>query len=241
MKIAGIDLAWQGESNPSAIAVGTLVGNKLFLEEIISAITGLNQIFGFINNINVLTGIAIDASLIINNKNGKRACEVELSKVYSSKWASCHATNQMLYPNAFSVQLAALLKAEGFEHLGMNKWQIECYPHTSIIEFFGLTKRLLYKKGKVSDKKNGQIKLSSYILELSDSPILKLIIPKHLKKFFEPDEIEKLKGQSLKSNEDSLDAVICLYTAGLYSIDAKGIAFGNSNDGYIWVPQGKRI
>ena len=241
LKLAGIDLAWQGESNPSAIAVGTLDGNKLELEEVIPAITGLSQIFDCLHGMDNLTGLAIDASLIINNKHGKRACELELSKVYSSRWASCHATNQTLYPNAFSVRLASLLESAGFEHLGMTKWQIECYPHASIIECFGLARRLLYKKGSVSEKKNGQKRLSSYISKLADSPSLPLSIPEHLGKFFASEEIEKLKGQALKSNEDSLDAVMCLYTAGLYAVKAEGIAFGNSKDGYIWVPQGKCI
>ncbi len=241
MRLAGIDLAWQGESNPSAIAVGTLTGNKLVLEDIIPAITGLGQIFDFIHAMDDLAGIAIDASLIINNKYGKRACEAELSKVYSSRWASCHATNQTLYPNAFSVRLASLFESAGFEHQGMDKWQLECYPHASIIECFGLAKRLLYKKGTVPEKKSGQRKLSAYISQLADSPSLPLIVPEHVGKFFASDEIGKLRGQALKSNEDSLDAVMCLYTAGLYAIGAEGIAFGNTKDGYIWVPQGKRI
>lgn len=241
MKLAGIDLAWQGVSNPSAIAVGRLDGSELILEDIIPAITGLSEIVDFIHATDDLAGIAIDASLIINNKHGKRACEAELSKVYSSRWASCHATNQTLYPDAFSVRLASFLESAGFEHLGRSKWQIECYPHASIIECFGLAKRLLYKKGKVPEKRNGQGKLSSYISRLADSPSLPLIVPEHLGKFFASEEIEKLRGQALKSNEDSLDAVICLYTAGLYAIGAEGIAYGDTEDGYIWVPQGKCI
>ena len=74
-------------------------------------------------------------------------------------------------------------------------------------------------------------------MQLVDSPILPLIIPGHMGNFFASEEIMKLRGQALKSNEDSLDAVICLYTAGLYAIGAVGKTFGNAREGYIWVPQ----
>jgi predicted RNase H-like nuclease len=77
MKLAGIDLAWQGASNPSAIALGTLDGGKVVLENIIPAITGLSEMVDFIHGTDDLAGIAIDASLIINNRHGKRACEAD--------------------------------------------------------------------------------------------------------------------------------------------------------------------
>lgn len=238
MEIAGIDLAWNGETNPSAVAVGSIVDHACIIKEIQPALFGLDSMVGFLKNIPALQGIAIDASLIINNKTGKRKCEAALSKVYASRWASCHPTNQTLYPDAFSVRLSSLLKADGFEHLGRNKWQIECFPHASLIELFGLGKRLRYKKGSVSEKREGQKKLSALILQLSGASELPLIIPGHVSAFFDPDRIDTLKGQSLKSNEDALDAVICLYTAGLYAINAKGLTFGDSRDGYIWVPHG---
>jgi predicted RNase H-like nuclease len=241
MEIAGIDLAWNGASNPSAVATGSIIDNKLIIREIVPAILGMNQIVNFLFSNDGLHGIAVDASLIINNKTGRRPCEAELSRMYASRWASCHPTNENLYPDAFSVRLAEKLGSEGFEHMGRGKWMIECYPHASIIEIFGLAKRLLYKKGAVADKKKGQKKLSAYILKLSEAPGLPLIIPEHVRKIFDPVCIELLKGQSLKSNEDALDAVICLYTAGLYAINARGITFGDTRDGYIWVPQEKCI
>ena len=34
MKLAGVDLAWQGEYNPSAIAIGSIKHNQLILESL---------------------------------------------------------------------------------------------------------------------------------------------------------------------------------------------------------------
>lgn len=241
MKLAGIDLAWHGEIKPTAIATGTFIGNKIILDGIKPAIIGLNSIFDFITGLDSLRGIAIDAPLIIRNIKGQRICETELGRMYGSRGASCHASNLRLFPNALSVRLSKMLQAKGFNHLGSKKWQIECYPHPAIIEIFGLAKRLKYKKGKVADKKEGQQKLSSYLLKLYKSPTLELVIPEHFQHCFEAGYINTLKGKSLKSNEDALDAVVCLYIAASYAFEASNITFGDSQNGYIWVPKEKRI
>ncbi len=211
------------------------------LEQIQPALYGLNPIFQYIDSIEALTGVAVDAPLIIKNEQGQRACENGLSKVYGSRKASCHTSNLRLFPNALSVRFSKMILDKGFKHLGPKKFQIECYPHPAIIEFFGLTERLKYKKGKVADKKKGQQKLAFYLLRLSESPTLKLVIPDHFRRYFDDSFINTLKGKALKSNEDALDAVVCLYIAALYSSQASNQTFGDSKEGYIWVPTGMRI
>lgn len=241
MKLAGIDLAWHGESNPTAIAVGELTGSELVLDNIEPAILGLNAIFEYIIGFEDLSGIAIDAPLIIRNKQGQRVCETELGGVYGARNASCHTSNLSLFPNALSVQFSKMLAAKGFMHLSSKKWQIECYPHPAIIEIFGLAERLKYKKGRVDEKKEGQQKLSSYLLQLANSTTLKLVVPDHLQFYLDSSYITTLKGKALKSNEDVLDAVVCLYIAALYAARIYSQTFGNAKDGYIWVPKGVRI
>ncbi|MCT4586676.1 MAG: DUF429 domain-containing protein [Carboxylicivirga sp.] len=240
-RLAGIDLAWKGAINPSSIAIGKLTNNELVVEDVHSGVLGLDSCLHILDQAKQLKGIAIDASLIINNTEGYRNCELELNQSYRSKWASCYPTNLKLYPNAFSVQLYHKLKDRGFNYLHGKKWQIECYPHASMVELFGLTKRLSYKKGNVADKKEGQKQLASLIAQLEHAKELKLIIPDEKQACINPDQINSLKGRALKTNEDNLDAIICLYTAGLYAIQSQGIIFGDAKDGAIWVPHGKRI
>ncbi|WP_341662805.1 DUF429 domain-containing protein [Vibrio sp.] len=90
MKLAGIDLAWNGEKNTSAIAVGSLIGNKLFLEAVEPAILGQKTIVEYLSSEEHLVGVAIDAPLIINNQTGQRECEKALSRTYSARKAACH-------------------------------------------------------------------------------------------------------------------------------------------------------
>lgn len=54
---------------------------------------------------------------------------------------------------------------------------------------------------------------------------------------FSAEYIQSLRGRSLKQNEDVLDAIICLYIAGLFARSEPGQLFGSVDLGYIYVPQ----
>lgn len=239
MILAGIDLAWACTKNPTATAVGVHENSVLHVTDVNAYVLPVDEITEKLLNIDGISGIAIDASLIIPNVTGQRPCERELSRHYGKMGASCHASNLTLYPGAASVALSRKLEQHGFEHLGSEKWQIECYPHPAIIEIFGLPERLKYKKGLVAEKKVGQKRLASLISGLSDSPTLPLRLGSNVRALIDPAHIDALRGKALKSNEDMLDAIICLYVAGLYAIGAKHRVFGNTSEGYIWVPAGK--
>ena len=236
MILAGIDLAWACTKNPTAIAVGTYDGGILHVTHVNASVLTVDDIVDRLLDINGLTGVAVDASLIIPNVTGQRVCERELSAHYGKMGASCHASNLTLYPDAASVALSRKLEEHGFKHLDTEKWQIECYPHPAIIEMFGLPERLKYKKGRVAEKKAGQKQLASLILGLSNSPILPLRLDSDVREIIDPVHIDALRGKALKSNEDMLDAIVCLYVAGLYAIGAKHRVFGDATEGYIWVP-----
>lgn len=238
MILAGVDLAWQSENNPSAIAYGNIVDNVLSVSVIDPVVYGIDSVFDRLNGIKGLLGVSIDAPLIINNTSGQRVCENEISRAYGSRGASCHTSNTKLYPDAKSVHLSKRMLEAGFSHLKGERWQIECYPHPAIIEIFGLDERLKYKKGTVADKRAGQKTLAALLRQLNGSSTLRLTISGEGSRILDESNIESLRGQALKSNEDALDSVLCLYIAGLYAIEYSGQVFGDSISGYIWVPRG---
>lgn len=237
MILAGVDLAWQSEKNPSAICFGNLLEDTLTVSTLEPAIFGIEEVLNSLRRTKGLHGIAIDAPLIINNRQGQRICEKEIGREYGSRHASCHTSNRKLYPNAKSVFMSEALNDDGYSHISGENWQIECYPHPAIIEIFSLKERLKYKKGRVADKKEGQKNLAQLIRRLSESKVLKLEFSDEGQIELSNDYIETLSGQALKSNEDGLDAVLCLYIAGLYARNVSGHVFGDVGTGYIWVPQ----
>ena len=240
-RIVGIDLAWQSEGNGSGIAIGKLEGKQLFLEHLAPNVIGIKDVVEILKSVHNLRGVAIDAPLIIRNRDGQRQCEHALSKVYGGrKKAGPHSSNLNKYPDASSVKLSEWLELNGFKHMGspeFDKWQLECYPHPAIIEIFGLEERLKYKKGKVAQKRESQIHLAQYIRTLKTFPSLSLLISAGCDMYLDGKRIKELRGAGLKSNEDALDAIICLFIAGLYAIGQPVRRFGDLKYGYIVVPR----
>lgn len=237
IRLAGVDLAWQSDKNPSAIATGTLSANRLTIDTVSAPIYGLAMVAAVLEPAEGLAGVAIDAPLIIRNARGQRACEREVGVAYGARKAACHPANTTLYPDASSVALSRQLQRRGFAHLEGSQWQIECYPHPALIEIFDLGERLRYKKGSVDEKRAGQVELARLIRLLGNSPVLPLSIAPEPARHLEPDYIQSLRGRLLKNNEDVLDACICLYIAGLHSLGGMGKCFGDVTGGYIWIPQ----
>ncbi|WP_395376724.1 DUF429 domain-containing protein [Marinicella sp. W31] len=239
MQLVGIDLAWMGERNSSGLACGVIQSNRLHVTEMHSGVLGLRAIKNILERQHHMVGVAIDGPLIIRNASGSRAAEKALSKRYAKHWASCHPSNLKLHPNAISVKLSEWLLDRGIKHLGnpaVQRWQVECYPHPALIELFSLQKRLAYKKGRVLKKKSGQMQLAEMLLSLNFNRQLRLVIPEKYQVMFDPFYISELKGAALKKNEDALDAVVCLYIAGLYAIGQTFHVFGDVEEGYIVVP-----
>lgn len=240
MRLAGFDLAWKSDRNNTAAAFGDLNVSCLRLTKSHPAVKSLQELRSVIESEDRLFGVAIDAPLIINNRSGQRECETLLSKEYGARGASCHTSNLTLYPNSASGELSRYLKEHGFKHLQnivKGKFQIECYPHPAIIEMFGLPKRLAYKKGKVSDKKQGQIQLSKYIKALEKSKVISLTISGDYHRYLEEEHILSLTGAKLKENEDVLDSIVCIYICALFATSSAHTTYGSIEDGYIYVPK----
>lgn len=239
MLLAGLDLAWATEKNPSGLAIGKISDISLFVQSV-SSISGINNLQDALSSQDIY-GIAIDAPLIIENPDGMRQCERNLNKQYGKYGSSCHASNQAKFHNFPGVALGKWLRKSGYIHRGIpghEKWQVECYPHPAIINFFNLEYRLLYKKGRVDDKRRGQIQLSNYIRSFKKYQGLDVIIPDHLLYILDEKHISDLKGHQIKDNEDKLDSIICLLIAATYALQRPFEVFGGLDDsGYIVVPE----
>ena len=241
-RLAGVDLAWQPERNPSAVALGALHGPRLSVDAVTGSLLSLDEVMSAIDREGQPHGVAVDAALIIRNKTGQRACERDLNKDYRSRSAGCHPSNLTLYPDAASVKLGETLSTRGLKHHGQpaKPWQIECYPHPAIIELFSLPERLRYKKGSVKHKRGGQIRLAQLIQERASDTGLAVEFTQSLASIFDPEHIAALRGKALKANEDQLDAIVCLLIAAHYQASLPTTCYGDRETGYIVVPNGSR-
>ncbi len=235
MRIAGFDMAWRPENNNSGLAIGELVGTEL---NVLFCRVATQSVEDWVADIvsSAIEGIAIDAPLIIHNQGGQRNCEAQLNKVFRAAKAGCHPSNLNLYPNAASVRAAEMLRLHGFQHLGTKRFMLECYPHPSMVEIFGWRERLLYKRGSVFERKQGQVQLAQAILSLRTANV-SLVLEDPILECLQTHYISNLRGAAVKANEDLLDALVCLYIAALYQTGQTAYVFGDVESGYVWVPK----
>jgi len=231
----GIDLAWQSERNPTgAVALRESAG-RLQLLEAAPPLPSLAAVYAFIErNESRRTFVAVDGPLVIPNSTGQRRCELELSRQFGSRHASCHSSNSTLYPDAGSVRLANWLASRGFEHAGSasgDRLMLEVYPHAAYVALFELPSIIRYKKGSAAEKVLGLRTVQHTLRELP------WVYDAALDELLSVDP-STMRGRARKSFEDSLDALFCAYLAfhfSRYGMSACQI-FGNSADGYIINP-----
>ncbi len=203
----GIDLAW-GEKNPSGFCVLELQNKKLYIKEI----TLLNSLDDIINHINLYSSnkvyIGVDAPLLIPNESGNREIEKKFNKEFSKYKIAMLPVNRKLLskfsPNIRSEELYKRLnKLEFIRDYSCDKVIFEVYPHSTIAVCFNDYKILPYKRKKGRNTEFIREQLKVYAL------YLRKVIEKN--DFFYED-IDSLKGKSLKDYEDKLDAITSAYT-----------------------------
>ena len=242
----GIDLAWQSDKNHSGIVVSRGNDDGAIAELASSGVASLDAVVSFVQaNATANTVIAIDAPLVIRNVSGQRPCETEVSSRFGRHHAGAHSTNLSKYPDAPPCRLVAMLEAVGFAHDPRphtsrerdGKWMFEVYPHPAMVNLFRLDHIIRYKKGSISEKRQGLILLRNYLaaLRLFDPP-LNASDDLEVRLFHE--SVGRMNGKRLKHHEDLLDAYFCSYLAlYFWRFGAeKNEMIGDVSNGYIIVP-----
>lgn len=232
----GIDLAWQSQRNPTGGAALSLNGGVLELTALAPPLRSLEAVQEFIlAHATERTVVAVDAPLVIPNVSGQRICELEVSKRYGARHASCHASNLTLYPDAASVRLSVWLAERGFRHATATtseRTMLEVYPHAAFVALLDRPHIIRYKKGRVAQKCTGLREVQSTLsrLPIADSPDWIELLTR---------DPATMRGASRKEFEDLLDAVFCSYIAYHYWRygESGSEMFGNHEGGYIVNPR----
>jgi len=179
--------------------------------------------------------LAIDAPTIIRNATGQRPGERLLNAEMRRYGLNCHPANLGRPFAEKTTQFSLALEAEGFRHADTlepgvpGRYQIEVFPHASIVRFFDLDYRLKYKKGSVAERvvQLRKLRRMLYTLRNASPPCL-------LKNL--PDIPEG--GIARKHTEDRLDAILCAYTGAHYWFwgRERNTVFGDADSGFLVVP-----
>ena len=244
MFFVGIDLAWS-DRNGTGIAV--LKGNRNRAELCYSGIVfDDNEIMGSVKDIvkSQNAFIAIDAPLIVPNKEGRREAERLVGLHFRKYDAGAHPANRTRLSQwsgkIRGEEISRLLKKEGFRHspyarkFEKNRKFFEVFPHPSMVVLFNLDRIIRYKSKPKRDYEFRWKEFRTYQKHLKNLEKAKpsLVLPKEFYK-----DVRKLRAKKLKNYEDMLDAVFCAYIAYYFwAKPDKCAVLGDMRKGYILTP-----
>ena len=254
MRFVGIDLAWL-ERNPSGVAVieadGTLTraAGDLQTNQEIYDYARLTEGEGAV--------IAIDAPLIVRNKDRQRPVERQLTEIFGPYEAApfpANLSNPAFQESGRIQQFVRLLERLGFEQQPRVRKQesqrvfLEVFPSPAqVILFPGMTHsdhghyrppRYKFKTGR--SWAETQCEWETYRARLlslrAKEPVLKF--SSAVKKAISPD-VENCKGVRYKALDDLLDGIFCAYLGYYFwywGADHYSVV-GDTNTGYVALPR----
>jgi predicted RNase H-like nuclease len=209
----GVDLAW-GLKASTGLAVLDSSGDLLDMVTVHSD----DDIAGWVRR--HAAGdvvVAFDAPLVVTNETGMRECERLVGRYFGRFGVSCHASSRSNPAFADGGRAARLASRLG---LGVDPWSptpgraIEVYPHTAIVQLFGLGRLLGYKHRPGRDVHQLSAELTRLLdhlesLETAEVP-MRL---RHLDAWrrLRDDVSAATRKHQLRAVEDAVDAVVCLH------------------------------
>lgn len=242
MKFIGVDLGWR--TGASGLTCLEWQGGQLHLLET-TCRQSLAEILAWIDQQLPAAEaglVAVDAPTLIPNATGSRLPD-RLSHRYFGKYhAGCYPANLGRPFAERTVKIGLELEQRGFVHAPsiepqrLERYQIEVFPHPSMVHLFGLAQILKYKKGKLNDRKQEIQKLQAYLQTILSSLTPALgFTASHAYLWASP---APFSGPRLKVLEDQLDSLVCAYVGAYwwYWGAAKNWVLGDGDQGYIVVP-----
>ena len=231
-----MDLGWV--SGPSGLCCLSLSDGALVLEQL-DRTDSLEEVLDWLDKVlepEEPAIVAVDAPTLIPNKTGMRLPDKLTHQHFGKYHAGCYPAN---LGRPFASRLVAFgkaLESRGFNHAPTispqqpGRYQIEVFPHPAMIQLFGLSRILKYKKGPLAERRKGLQELCDRILKHlpTHTPSLKL------------NSLPEVPtgGKALKALEDKLDSIVCAYVGAYWwhwGEERCGV-LGNSESGYIVVP-----
>lgn len=245
MYLVGVNLAWS-DRNTTAVAVAESDGLEAALCVHREALRSDQDIADFIDQCVGSTPalVAIDAPLKVPNEAGSRPVERRITKVFGRFEAPARPAFRSLWARwgqeVRGERMVECLAEKGFLHSprvqkrDQRRLVFEVYPHPAMVSLFHLNRTLKYKRNRPHQERLREFhRYKRYLKGLAFSePRLTLgeeIVGR---------DLASLKGESLETYEDLLDAVFCAYIAyySWYWGPERYEIFGDEHYGYILVP-----
>jgi predicted RNase H-like nuclease len=235
-RFLGVDLAWrEADDRRPANETGVAVIDPAGLVLDAGWRRGLDATIGWINAVvDAETALLfIDAPLVVTNVTGQRPCERQVGQRYGRWQVSANTTNTRS-PRLAGVTLLRCLLDDGWTYSDGTDWPpnaertvCECYPYTTLVgaaEFGYTTERPRYKRKPKSMpaavwrseraaacddliRRLTSLSAADPPLRLDSHPVTRALC-------LEPSPLDEA---AYKHREDLIDALLCAWTAALWS------------------------
>jgi predicted RNase H-like nuclease len=215
MHFIGLDLAW-GPVNRTGIAVADSDGRLLELTTVVTDEDIVQALAPYVSDECL---VAIDAPLLVTNKDRSRPAERHLSSDFGKFHAGARPTGK--WNPLFDPPRGALLA----EELGLDinpestaaRRAIEVYPHPATVAVFGLNCIVKYKNGCPADRRNEMLRLIGLIESLATFSLPMQVTAHNGWARLRQDVDEASRQSQLNLAEDPIDAVLCAYIAMVFA------------------------
>ena len=200
----GIDMAW-GERNPDGCCLIHARSDRATIESLhlSHGDDALLELAAALPPDAECT-LAVDAPVVCRNPHGSRPVDRESHRVFGHWLCGCHPVNQRLAPRPLRIarQLGQLGFTPGWRG---RRILMEVYPHPAIVAWFGLPRRIAYKRGPVRSRRREFARLQRLLRgQLATlAPLLQL----------DPATRKLLDLPWSKPVEDQTDALLCALIA----------------------------
>lgn len=187
--------------------------------------------------------VTIDAPLIYNEE---RRAESKIARKFGRYKASAyHPSLAVRRGYTAGIDLGKALESTGFSldpaqllygHR-TGRTAIEVFPHTIHVRLFCLDERILYKKGRVAQKRVGLQEYQGHLRGLIEREAPNLLGHEDIARVLEPETARDARGKSLKRLDDTLDGLTCALAAWLIWKEPERWEMIGDHNGYIVAPR----
>ena len=238
----GLDLAWSAAKESGICWLSGDASEDLTCTQIGAAVSDMELVAEEIDQVEGSVVVAIDAPLMYAPE---RNVERDIARKFGKYKASAHSPHphvkagrkagiilgKALFRRRFTRNPQRLLAGQSPQ-----RTVVEVYPHTIHVRLFNLPERILYKKGRVAQKRKGLLEYQAYLGLLLEQTAPRVLDCSEVQRLLHPDTALAAKGKSLKRLDDTLDGLTCALAAWLmWSRPAEWEMIGDLN-GYIVAP-----
>ncbi|MDE2965865.1 MAG: DUF429 domain-containing protein [Chloroflexota bacterium] len=187
--------------------------------------------------------VTIDAPLIYNEE---RRAESKIASMFGRYKASAyHPSLAVRRGYTAGIDLGKALESSGFtldpasllcsDRTG--RTAVEVFPHTIHVRLFNLAERILYKKGRVAQKRAGLHQYQGHLQLLIEQEAPNLFEHEDVARALHPETARNARGKSLKRLDDTLDGLTCALAAWLIWNEPERWEMIGDLNGYIVAPK----